>query len=1761
MGLRYKQLRLKIPSLYQINKDGKKGGQDWCGRTSAAMIYNYYVAARAGGMDNALGELAINQRKPAAPPYDLVLPDGTPAVNGYFLLATMQRAKPEGWAQAADGSGAPRALYPVGSRSGKPDEAAIRELLAPLLNALEMFNPALFYSGLSSSEGTPRHIVVISGYRVGPGGALWLHIDDPGSQFRLDGCGEMAMWSTATNVTSHTDEQVLIQLEPETHDTAAGRRYWLKASRLFDENHVSTRNDLWCDHIDRPGMCIYYNDVVPEPASVCVETSATGAGLPVQFVDEDGGGPSAVLPLAWANARASGAPYPLGGNRAWHNGIHFQDKRGALASKTVSAAAPGEIVFVRFPERGPDEHEDAGAVLVRHGFDPATLRLLDPRRTPPTDDTIWLYSLSMNLLGGADGAAPFLAKLDHGQRPEPRDFLPATAACSLFGYDADGCLTPIDTPYAVGSEVADDALFELSTTDGPHLGLWADDVRSNLNVWEDGLPQPPLAPTGGGLGLYDAGTGELIQLDPVAEGEEHRLVAECNADHQWKYVIARGGMTHWVHTTGAPGLQLGTINHCVHQAAAKGTIAKVPAGFGAAFLRERSVPITVQGPSGAIAGRITHKPPAGGELVWCAEASSQPAMKPKASSGDLVSPQLIPCVAASAKLHTRIDAADTPTAWSKSNLRYYNPATGRVLDTNLLAPNAPIVADVDDRYLEGGKYAKLQGYAVDVAIRCGSRACAHDRDELDAMLALDDAAWPLLTCWDDELVVYTATVGEGTRRSFPEASKTTIEGKRRRLSLREGPCKTSGKLRAWPDLTVVAGLNLAQYPAKCAELAAAYAGPNGDTLGRLTRGESRLFGAQLTRHSGWEVSDGNLVAAEGREDPLRLFVEIGGRATGRFFPEHVDNCDHPILAVAPTEGLSLRVVSQFRSGKGSRLSRALVEVSPAAPTAELKNNDADLEAWDTAEAFVDKVRDAIDTGDVVELAAMQDGEALFDAPDHPFSEWRMTGLEPVGTMGTAATGVHFEMFAGENLLPSDGPNGLWREIKSPDDAKPLTTEFFADVVSQILADPRLADLARAERDATGSVDGGRDAVPIPAGQWRKFCSKPRVDRALSRIISVHPTEWAIDWEEVAKDSENVRWLKEKTLGLTAGWWPTDIALKGLDGDAWTFYHPLRLLEWLTTGVDARIELSACKTTAMHLELGGEAFEMSPSDADEEAEVFRIRTVVGDRAECVDAVVVLEGVDTANPRIPVSLERGELLDLWLCEPSAQIEHQPRPLEIPSATPAAFAPTLADESTGTVHLLADTSPHLAASGHSRASFVVEARYNLEMPDALSVSVDDPAFSIERIEILGAEPLAPDQAFGGTEFDCSLKPRGDAPATFTMHRTVSARIDIVCSESAVGKEAAEAGLVATFSGGDLLAPAKLDATVATRVVADDARGQDVAKLQHFLHQIHVDSGACYRGKNGGTAVVDGHAGDGTALAIWRFVLQFCAAEDWDRSLAEIKGTKGSRALSPFEVPAEGVEAAAAAALEEFGHPEVGPKLVAEIVAHYGMPSVLPAITLSVAAPVVDPALEALVEAMGATGRSTMIPVAGSGTASGPVNVDVAVKTPVPGDASAVDVTIVLGDDTPFVLVGDAKRTLATLLGGGIELTVGTTTTVDAKACQLTVQGPGDATMGTVRLGGTRDLLAGGSNAKCLDGAQVQLWLSEYPMQAGVATGFYSGDLDGEFGSGSGKALTAFQKQVAPGADYATLVGLLAAGPTTAEVAPAAEEDDEPDAKAAAQ
>ena len=1737
MRLKYRELRLKIPSLQQSNAKGHKGGSDWCGRTSAAMIYNYYKAAEAGGMGNAVSSMAVNRRD--RPPYDLVLPDGTRIVSGYNLIGAIQKAKPDGWSCHPDHWDAAagrlregkwmvaKPLYPKEARDGKPNEAKIREILAGPLRGLEMFNPALCYTGLSSSVSLSRHIVVLSGYRVGPGGALWLHIDDPGSRYRVADDGSPELWGTAKIVMARTKETVLIQLEPETHDTRAGRRYWLKASRLFEPNHNSRDpDDLFCDHLNRPGLSVFYNDQVPTPASPCVVTSSAAAGLPIKLGDQ-GTTPAQQLALAHEQARTADAPYPLGGNRVWHNGIHLMH----AGNDEVRSVAPGEIVFVRLPKSKKKEDEDHGAILVRHPFDPATLRILDPRGTLPKS-VAWIYSLSMHL--GERSREVFLGRLKLGDKPKKRTFLPAPAPCDLWGYDVAGEPVSLPAQFEAARDVDKDDSFKFKTAEGRLDGLVASPEASNLGAWED-QPGAIEAPEGVPLALWDPRTETLIEVGHVGKGADraHRPVLATEADKKGRpevAVVHKKKGTHWAETTDAPGIQVAPVRYCVHERRDQYYLDPPETilvdnsdrsfrQLGVAFFREQRLRVTAVVGGRKLRGWLELGDQEA-EPMRFYDDHEQPGAEVGAKPGALLRPALSACV-------------ETSKASGGAALLYlYNDLTERVLPTSVKLSD-PDVPDLAQKY---GDYTAIRGVHVEVPVRLGAtRACIHTLEEAEAMAETERSAWPLLTCFDDEMSVWLRTKDEGDRRWFPDACKVTIPAQRLTLSVADGPRQTGGRRRVWPRLSVVAGLDNKQVKALDKELDEAHDGPAGQTRRRLEQGESRLVGAQLSRNDGWEVQDGVLQVREGRTNPVVLYVEVDGQGAKRSFPERIDDCDRPTIEIDPAKWPGLRVVSEFRSnGKD----RALVEVVPAVKGDAWHDNQADIDGWKQANKFVKAVENAIDGGEVVELATLEDGQEVFERDDNPFAAWRYTAGESIAAMGRLDPerfGVHLEMFAGDNILPSDGPNGLWTEITTSKDAG--TDVFATEVASALVSELELDAQARKHRDDQGSVaDALAREEPVPAKLWREFCADEPVHRALARVIAKHPTEWAVDWDAVGKQKGWFRAARRMTVGPTAGWWPTSIELEGLSGDAWCFYQPLRLIEWLVTGVDARVEVEGDEAAAMQFVLGKQDWEMAPSDNDEEGEVFRVRTAIGERAEHLDAAVRLgDGIDTAIRDVPVRLHRAEVVSLWLCEPTVELEETMGPIVSRAAVPYDLAQQLKTEDDETTYLLADPSDNFAQDGTSRATFVAEARYNVEMPTTLEVSVPD-GLELVGVEVVGAAPLPAKEAYSTSEQFTLEPPEGYDNADRSMHRSVQARITVAATDAT-----ASGALSVAFSGGDLPGAKKGEAKLATRTIGEKAKGRDVAKLQQYLHHFRAGGMPCYRTEEGDAAQIDGDAGPTTGRAIWRFVLQHHRSGKWDRETSEIAGTKGSYSLD-FEadpITGEDIEGAAKVSYDTYGFPTVDAGLIAELVRHFETPAVLPPVDLSVRAPALEGEAAELAEKMSDAGRSTLLPDAGVAPELNRVHVDVTeVEPKLPGEAGAIAVTITLGEGTPYALTGEADRTLKQLFAEGIDLTPNGIVASDEVASTLTIAGPDGTKLGSIRLGGARDLLADDGSAKALDAVLVQQWLAAWP-RPGDGKSFYAGTLDGEWGTGSAKALAAFQDAELPDSEYLEAVAKLVQGP----------------------
>jgi hypothetical protein len=347
---KYQHLRLKLPSLSQWNKGQPDESEKWCGRTAGSMIHNYYVATRDPGGVAAAHDLLITNNQDG-PTCDLVYRGGSlanqVAVPGYNLLVPVMRVKKSTWLREK--------LFPEsdGARAsilaGHPlDEKDVIAKVDKILRALEAFNPVLIWTGLSSSDGVSRpvrHLVCVSGYRVDPDGALWLHIDDPSSTAYADGkLRPLPLEGLIDGAKLLGIPDAIMQMEPDTKaDDRPGRRYWLRAAVLFRPNQhsVNSTTDFWCDHQDSPGFEVAYT-LEAEPRGSMVELPGDPR-YPVSVSDRE-------IAALWNAVARSGDPYPLSARRSWHNGIHIPKLN---ADERVYTMAPGRAVIAWFPEREP----------------------------------------------------------------------------------------------------------------------------------------------------------------------------------------------------------------------------------------------------------------------------------------------------------------------------------------------------------------------------------------------------------------------------------------------------------------------------------------------------------------------------------------------------------------------------------------------------------------------------------------------------------------------------------------------------------------------------------------------------------------------------------------------------------------------------------------------------------------------------------------------------------------------------------------------------------------------------------------------------------------------------------------------------------------------------------------------------------------------------------------------------------------------------------------------------------------------------------------------------------------------------------------------------------------------------------------------------------------------------------------------------------------------------------------------------------------
>ncbi len=435
---RYRKKVLEIPSLRQGNKNNKKSGV-WCGRTSASMIYNYYEAVRGGT------NFIINNEDDPNQPYDLVL-NGKKALD-YGLADFVRQAFPpaDAWLHTdhhPDGSGPITATgAPVGkeNRPAEVSEDFAVTALEKILESLDNNNPVLVYTGIAADVRWPRHIMVISGYKVAPDGRLWLQFDDPGGEGETTKHGR-AVGDEGFEPQKVSDKHVQ---QPEHH----GRRFWFRAGRLFGRNDVSApTDDRYCDYYDHDRKLIRrllatVNTTIVAPPKFAWSESWLGA--PYEGGDKELGTDIEEL---WRQVALADSLYPMGANRTWHTAVHI-----GRAEKTAAwCFAPGQLIEVR---QAKEHHEDEerrplpepSYVLVRHFFAPKTFDVVDPAGVAKLEEqgepVEIFYSLYMHLEAPLDakrGGAWVERLSEPPDEVKPRKWVPEHHPCALVMRVTDG---------------------------------------------------------------------------------------------------------------------------------------------------------------------------------------------------------------------------------------------------------------------------------------------------------------------------------------------------------------------------------------------------------------------------------------------------------------------------------------------------------------------------------------------------------------------------------------------------------------------------------------------------------------------------------------------------------------------------------------------------------------------------------------------------------------------------------------------------------------------------------------------------------------------------------------------------------------------------------------------------------------------------------------------------------------------------------------------------------------------------------------------------------------------------------------------------------------------------------------------------------------------------------------------------------------------------------------------------------------------------
>jgi len=1151
----------------------------------------------------------------------------------------------------------------------------------------------------------------------------------------------------------------------------------------------------------------------------------------------------------------------------------------------------------------------------------------------------------------------------------------------------------------------------------------------------------------------------------------------------------------------------------------------------------------------------------------------------------------------------KIPPATVPKA---RKLAYYNPLTDEAFDTPLGVTASTTLehradGDVaklvrvtkDDGTVVTGPGGSLIGLAVHASpgiIMTGYIDAPGDKDQYD----YDEATKTLVFHANvKKIVVYTDTDGAGDKRSFGndfqfDFAKIAVERSFHVLDRATTGPRTRLP-RVWLDLRPGVWMTDDEIAKAEALLADRDTTLREGIKARLAAKRSCLVGVKTNAKSGWTIDGGHLTVADEKPETglVTIYRKITGKGPKRAFTELPKNVaeDQEQTIVFEIDPPSSDVSIYPLLGPEKGVQSAVFELIFA--TTVTGTNQAEIDAIHQTNQDKKPVAKKLLAGTLVDLRS----ESGIDQGTRNIGRARIGEMGDVpGPIGGAdlVKGVHFELFSGENLVDpavtgTDGaivpvPKTPWLVHKDTATDGFFSSEFVQKVVGLLRSE---SESHRIDLRALETAFGA-DGVVQPA-EWIDFCTKNH--RALSRIITIHKPEWKTDWStEAGAEDRGVHMSAKDKEALKADvaethWWKDELSLEGITSDDVCFYHPLRFIEWLNTGIDfvvAGLGGKKPKVKVQPLE-GGAEVELTP-DA-REAGVFRFRTFVGEGGAKTEAPfrVTLENVDTATPRFTVMVRRGELHTVRLIQPS--VSHSIESPKSPIAAEYHVPVNLGDPRNG--FLLADGNAYLKSCGYAETTVAFKVNYNVRIPGTVSLALEgDASFRLTGHEVNGAKatgtPTARKLELVLSD-DAKLAPTPES-SVVEGSRMYTLRVDVTTATTEVDKSAK---LVATFSGGDLAAERKLEIPLATRTLAMEKKsppkGEDIAKLQLYLSQIHADDDLpCYRqaGKLENTdpqklapALIDGDYGKGLARALWRFVYTYGRLPGWSAFPIATKKADGSDgpsvekaevaavsvAMLEGKTPTKVAEGSSTAdelyakrvgAFEKkYDHfPVVGKPLIAEITKRFKPPFVLPHIEVFFEETAVVAPEGAVVSADwnkdGRIGKSTLLPLSGDACmvriawkgADTQRDGDLPLVLEVP-EASAY--RFFLGAMTTRI-----EAPLRTILEQSVYVLY-SSQTISAKPTDnvLVVRTQDGRKIGQRQLHGSRDLLKAQAGDGCRDAALVQSWLAKIADTEKAGEKVYKNtiqvgkgkdavmklSIDGKWTAKCVEALKRFQKQYA--------------------------------------